>query len=246
MCHNFLLWLFFGGGSQTVFTLCQPVVAGTPQCGSDLNRSSSVTFLFTFLHILIGEPPGSGLCWASAGLAVNSAQWPADERRTMPILIPEEFLFLWSSWTKNVMLKRPEAHQESQRDKFSCTVLICCKETERQRCEKLAAQWLWKGHGSLLRTQQPGIGDKGQIFTTKGEPVISLDGYICNERLFWFDVFCLQEVDNQMKGEVAKISFPYSGWTETPHQCLIKWFELWTMQMLQWNPRIKTWCWKWA
>lgn len=203
MCHNFCCGFFWGGPKQSLLYASQ----WTPQCGSDLNRSSSVTFLFTFLHILIGEPPGSGLCWASAGLAVNSAQWPADELRTMPILIPEEFLFLWSSWTKNVMLKRPEAHQESQRDKFSCTVLICCKETERQRCEKLAAQWLWKGHGSLLRTQQPGIRDKGQIFTTKGEPVISLDCYICNKRLFWFDVFCLQEVDNQTKGEVAKISF---------------------------------------
>lgn len=56
--------------------------------------SSSLTLLLTFLHILIGEPPGSGLGLASAGLAVSSAQWPANALGTMPILIPEEFPLL--------------------------------------------------------------------------------------------------------------------------------------------------------
>ena len=73
-------------------------------------RTSSVTLLLACLHILIGEPLGSGLCLASAGLTVSLAQRPANALGTMPILIPEEFLVLWSSWPKNVMSKRPEAH----------------------------------------------------------------------------------------------------------------------------------------
>lgn len=59
-----------------------------------MHRTNSVTFLLAFLHILIGEPPGSGLGLASAGLAVSSVQWPANALGTMPILIPEEFLLL--------------------------------------------------------------------------------------------------------------------------------------------------------
>lgn len=65
-----------------------------------LFTSCSLTFILAFLHILIGETPGNVLLLASAGLAVCSAQWPADPTGTMPILIPEEFLLLRSKMTR--------------------------------------------------------------------------------------------------------------------------------------------------
>lgn len=64
-----------------------------------------------FLHILIGEPPGSGLSLAPAGLAVRPAQWQADAEGTIlhpnPRRIPAPS---WSTWPKNVLFKRPGAH----------------------------------------------------------------------------------------------------------------------------------------